>query len=336
MFRPKKVIFEKEALEYPLGREILKECEARKMETSILNSTRIKIEGESIKEKYENAKDILVVGVKKSLKFENCKPSAHYQLPLVTGCMGMCEYCYLNTRLGNQNYIRVYVNTEQILEKAKGYIEERRPEITIFEGAATSDPIPVEGYTKNLEKVITFFGQEEYGRFRFVTKYPFVDSLLKLEHRGHTEIRFSLNTERIIKEYEHRTASAKQRIEALVKVKKAGYNTGVIIAPVFLQEGWEEEYLELLRSLKESLKDLQDDITFEVITHRYTTTAKNRIQEFYPETTLDMKEENRKFKYGQFGYGKYLYKPEEIEKVKQFFEGNIKEIFKQSKILYII
>lgn len=333
MFKPNLVLFENGAIDYEIGQALKERFEEEKIPIEMLKSNRIQVKGESQKDKYENAKRTLVVGVKKSLEFENCKPSAHYQLPLVTGCMGMCEYCYLNTRLGNSNYIRVYVNIEEILQKAKTYIEKRSPEITIFEGAATSDPIPVEGYTHNLEKVITFFGQQELGRFRFVTKYTDVDSLLSLNHNGHTEIRFSLNTNKIIKEYEHRTASMEKRIEALAKVANAGYQVGVLVAPVFLYQGWQEEYTDLLAQLQ---RKLQEKLTFEIITHRYTSTAKNRILEFYPDSTLPMKEEERKFKYGQFGYGKYVYQPEKMEEVKQFFTKQIEEKFKDSKILYII
>lgn len=67
--------------------------------------------------------------------------------------MGRCEYCYLNTQLGDKPFVRVFVNTEEILEQAKKYIDERSPHITIFEGAATSDPIPIEPYTHSLKRL---------------------------------------------------------------------------------------------------------------------------------------------------------------------------------------
>lgn len=339
MFKPQKIVFEKEALTYPLGKEIYDSLvKENKTTIEIIQNNRVTIKAENAKERYEIAKKILVFGVRKSSEFQSCKPSAHYQLPLVSGCMGMCEYCYLNTRLGNSNYIKTYVNTEEILKKAKEYMETRKPDITIFEGAATSDPIPVEGYTGNLAKTISFFGKEELGRFRFVTKYNEVDSLLNLEHNGHTEIRFSLNTDYVIQEYEHRTASSKKRIEALGKVAKAGYPVGVLIAPVFLYDNWKEDYGKLLYRLKSELYQLKekDSLTFEIITHRYTKTAKNRILEFYPNTTLPMEESKREFQYGQFGYGKYLYTKEELQEVKRFFYEQIDHLFPNSKILYVI
>uniref|UniRef100_UPI002FE554B7 spore photoproduct lyase family protein n=1 Tax=Clostridioides difficile TaxID=1496 RepID=UPI002FE554B7 len=116
-----------------------------------------------------------------------------------------------------------------------------------------------------------------------------------------------------------------------------GYQIGFIIAPVFLYEGWKEEYKNLIISIKEALpKDFDKKIIFEVISHRYTTKAKNRILEIYPDTLLPMENEDRKFKYGQFGYGKYVYDKEQLDDMKEFFLKEINGVFKNSLIKYII
>ncbi|ROR27278.1 spore photoproduct lyase [Mobilisporobacter senegalensis] len=340
MFSPKRIIFEKDVLEHDMAKEIYhKFQDERKIEIINLTSNKLKqhIPGEDLSAQYKEGKKTLVIGAKKSLKFQTCKPSAHYQLPLVSGCMGQCQYCYLNTMLGDKPFIKVHANIDEILNQAEKYIEERIPEITIFEGAATSDPVPVEPYTHSLEKAIVFFGENPYGRFRFVTKYNDVDTLLNLEHNGHTEIRFSINTSSIIDEYEHGTASRDKRIEAGIKVAKAGYPIGFLIAPVFIYPDWKEEYHDLLLNLSNKLTDdLKYPVTFEVISHRYTTIAKNRILQVFPETKLPMNEEERKFKYGQFGYGKYVYPKEIIEEIKQFFTKEIERLFSNKEVKYII
>lgn len=340
MFKPKRVIFEKGTLETEAGKNIYEKVNKNsEIEIIKLSSNRVKgnIPGENLHDQYREGKQTLVIGVRKTLKFQTCKPSAHYQLPLVSGCMGQCEYCYLNTQLGDKPFVKVFVNIDDVLNQAKKYIEERKPEITIFEGAATSDPIPVEPYTNSLKKAIEFFGEEELGRFRFVTKYNDVDGLLDVKHRGHTEIRFSLNTQKVIDEYEHHTASANKRIEAAIKVAKSGYKVGFLIAPVFIYENWKEDYHNLLVSIKKSIPtDFNEEIMFEVISHRYTTKAKNRIMEIFPNTTLPMNDDSRKFKFGQFGYGKYVYKKEEIDDIKEFFKKELNDIFERNEIKYII
>lgn len=340
MFVPKRIIFEKDSLDYDTGKEILNKFKD-KDDVEIINVTSNKLKqhipGEDFYAQYREGKKTLVVGAKKSLKFQSCKPSAHYQLPLISGCMGQCEYCYLNTKLGDKPFVKVHVNIDEILAQAKKYIDERLPEITIFEGAATSDPIPVEPYTHSLEKAIVFFGKNQNARFRFVTKYNDVDTLLDLEHNGHTEIRFSINTSSVIDKYEHATASRDLRIEASIKAAKAGYPIGFLVAPVFLYPNWKEEYHDLLLSLSSKLpKDLITPVTFEIISHRYTSTAKNIILQVFPESELPMNDEERKFKYGQFGYGKYVYQKENIDEIKQFFIEEIEKLFENNEVKYVI
>ena len=340
MFIPKRIIIEKDAMEYEMARQILDTFKNNSdIEIIYLDSNKFKqhIPGDDLYSWYRESKKTLVIGAKKSLKFQTCKPSAHYQLPLVSGCMGHCEYCYLNTMLGDRPFIKVNANIEDILLQAQKYIDERLPDVTIFEGAATSDPIPVEPYTHSLENSILFFGKNSNARFRFVTKYNDVESLLNLKHNGNTEIRFSINTQHVIDEYEHFTSSWNKRLEASIKVAEAGYPMGYLIAPVFVYPNWKEEYHSLLLKLRDILPDnLKYPVTFEIISHRYTMTAKNRINQVFPDNKLPMNEEDRKFKYGQFGYGKYVYPKEELDEIKQFFNKEIEELFKNKEVKYII
>ncbi len=342
MFIPKRIIFEKNAQNYPIGSHIYQSFRTRNdIEIIELNNNKIKdtIPGNTPKDFHQEGKNTLVVGIKTGLKFQSCKPSAHYQLPLLSGCIGQCQYCYLNTNLGDKPYMRVNVNVDDILNQADNYIQERLPEITIFEGSATSDPVPVEPYSGLLKIAIEHFSKSPSGRFRFVTKFTDVDTLLDLDHQGHTEIRFTLNTNKVIQDYERRTPSPEKRIEAARKVIAAGYPTGFIIAPVFLYENWKEDYKNLLLQLNDKLPEqLAHPLTFEIISHRYTPKAKQVISELYPENQLPMQEEERSYKFGQFGYGKYVYPKESLEEIKTLFQSEITDIFKnrEVEIKYII
>ena len=340
MFIPKRILFEKNTLNYEIGKNIYDYFKENKnVEIIELSSNKIKenIPGEDIYNFYREGKKTLVVGIKRGMKFQSCKPSAHYQLPLMSGCIGQCQYCYLNTNLGDKPYRRVNVNIEDILAEAQHYIDERLPEETIFEGSATSDPVPTEPYSNSLKKTIEFFSKSVKGRFRFVTKFTDIDTLLNIDHGGNTEIRFTLNTNKVIKDYESGTASLDKRIEACKKVSNAGYPMGFIIAPVFLYDNWKEDYRNLLLDLNKTLpKDILEPITFEVISHRYTSRAKNVILEAFPDTALPMNDEERTYKYGQFGYGKFVYTKEQIGEIKEFFNAEINSIFKNKIIKYII
>lgn len=335
MFCPKRVIFQNAALEYETGKKIMEYFKNKNVELVFSKSGRItQIPGNTAPEMYFQGKNTLVVGIRKPYKFQPCKPSAHYQLPLTSGCMGMCEYCYLNTQMGKRPYTKVYVNIDEILSRVDKYIEERLPDITVFEGAATSDPVPVESYTGNLEKCILHFGKSKSGYFKFVTKFTDVDNLLNLNHNGKTAIRFSINTDKIISKFEHGTPELKDRMNAAAKVLNAGYSVGFIIAPVFLYSNWKTEYGNVIDKIGNNF--CNSPISFEIISHRFTRRAKENILTVYPKTMLPMEEEIRKFKYGQFGYGKYVYRDDELNYMREFFRENIRKYFDKSSIKYII
>lgn len=339
MFIPKKIIFLKDSLNYEIGTMVYDYFKDKKNTEIVIDNKNIiksNFDHMSLESYYKDGKKTLVLGVKKITNFQSCKPSAHYQLPLTSGCFGQCEYCYLQTELAKRPYIKINVNIDEILSKALDYINTRSNQITIFEGSATADVLPLEPYTKILSKTIAFFANIENGRFRFVSKFNDVDNLLYLNHNKHTEARFSINTETVINEYEHKTPSIKKRITAAKKMLKADYPVGFLIAPVFLYDNYQAEYYELLKNLKNDIGDFEEHITFEIISHRFTSNAKKTILSVFPDTKLDMNEAARNYKKGQFGYGKYLYKKEDLINMKLFFSELMNVLFPKSRVLYII
>ncbi|MBA4495162.1 spore photoproduct lyase [Paenactinomyces guangxiensis] len=336
-FIPQLVYFEPKALEYPLGRELYQKFKKMNLEirqTTSHNQIR-DLPGENELQKYRIAKSTLVVGIRKTLKFDTSKPSAEYAIPLATGCMGHCHYCYLQTTLGSKPYIRTYVNLDEIFAQAQKYINERKPDITRFEASCTSDIVGIDHLTHSLKKAIELIGETEYGRLRFTTKFPHVDHLLDAKHNGKTRFRFSVNSKYVIKNFELKTSTLEERIEAAIKVAKAGYPIGFVVAPLYLHENWEKGYLELFQILKREIrKELTEDITFELIQHRFTKPAKRVIQKNYPKTKLEMNEEKRKYKWGRYGIGKYVYETDQAKELQMTIEQYIEQFFPNAVVEY--
>jgi len=336
-FMPELVYFEPDALYYPKGKQIhdwaLQHHLPIRMTTSHNRITNLP--GETDLQKYKIAKRTLVVGVRKTLKFDTSKPSAEYAIPIATGCMGHCHYCYLQTTLGAKPYVRVYVNIEEILQAAQKYIDERVPEITRFEAACTSDPVGLEHITGSLKQLIEYMGEQPYGRLRFVTKYHHVDSLLDARHNKHTRFRFSVNAPYVVRHFEPSTSALEERIEAAGKVARAGYPLGFIIAPIIWHDGWQEGYAGLLKRLADVLPpEAAEDVTFELIQHRFTKTAKRVIEQRYPKTKLEMDETKRKYKWGRWGQGKYVYPDEQAATLREFIARRIHLHFPKAVIEY--
>jgi spore photoproduct lyase len=336
-FQPQLVYVEPRALKYPLGKELYNKFKSMGIEireTTSHNQIR-DLPGEHDLERYRMAKSTLVIGVRKTLKFDSSKPSAEYALPLATGCMGHCHYCYLQTTLGSKPYIRVYVNVDEILAQAKNYIDQRAPEITRFEASCTSDIVGIDHLTGTLKQAIEFFGRTDLGRLRFTTKYHFVDHLLGAKHQGNTRFRFSLNSDWVVKYLEPKTSPIHKRIEAAGKVAQAEYPLGIVLAPLYRHPDWKQGYLNVIKALAHHLpSQAKSTLSFELIQHRFTKTAKKYILQRYPKTKLEMDEQKRAYKWGRYGRGKYVYPKEEAEELKNTITRYIHEYFPEATIEY--
>lgn len=336
-FVPQLVYVEPRALNYPLAQQLLRKfadmgIEIR--ETTSHNQIR-NLPGENDFQKYRIAKSTLVIGVRKTLKFDTSKPSAEYAIPLATGCMGHCHYCYLQTTMGSKPYIRTYVNVDDIFEAAEQYMRERAPDVTRFEASCTSDIAGIDHLTHTLKRAIEYFGESELGRLRFVTKFAHIDHLLHAKHRGRTRFRFSLNDEYVIQYFEPGTSGQEERMEAARKVAEAGYPLGFIIAPIYLHNGWKAGYKKMFEKLEAILPPFaKRDLTFELIQHRFTKPAKRVIEKNYPMTKLELDETKRKWKWGRYGIGKYVYTDPEQEEMKETFGQYIETYFPDATIEY--
>jgi len=282
-------------------------------------------------ELFEKAKNTLVVGVKKTLNFKSCQPSADYRVVTSTSCPAKCEYCYLATNLGSAVYVRVYVNLEEILEAIKKHIKKNDKEITTFEASSSSDPVAVEHITGALKRMVQFFAKREDAKLRVATKFDNVDSLLNLEHNENIKFRFSINSSYVIKTFENFTPSLTLRLQAANKLQKAGYPVGFMIAPIIAHDGWKDAYKEMLdRVVKICFQSIEDDLTFELIMFRFSTRSKNLIEARYPDTELKLDKEKSKHK----GFGKYVYQDEVADELKRFITEQIEIKFPNAKIDY--
>lgn len=121
--------------------------------------------------------------------------------------------------------------------------------------------------------------------------------------------------------------------QAAVKVAEAGYPLGFIVAPIYLHDGWQQGYQDMFEKLSDSLPSFATkDLTFELIQHRFTKPAKRVIQQNYPLTKLELDESKRKWKWGKYGIGKYVYTDDEQEDIKDTLGQYINRFFPDAKL----
>ena len=337
---PDRVIFTPAALEEPWGQKILSRVQSLNLPIEELPRNRLTgLRGETEQETYAIAKRTLaiVTAPPSSFKLSPIPPSADWQFHLAEGCPAHCQYCYLAGSLQGPPVIRAFANLPQTLQNLAAY--ERLDSPTSFEVSCYTDPLGIEHLLGSLAECIRYFGTRENGRLRWVSKFDAVDELLDLSHNGHTRCRFSVNAAPISNRLEGGTAIVNNRIQALRKLALpreqggGGYPVGLVIAPIMAIEDWQEHYTQLFDDLSNAL-DFEVDLTFELISHRFTPGSKDVLQAWYPNSKLEMDESSRVVKRNKFGGVKYVYDGDTMKTMRKFFEQQIHKRFPQAKILY--
>ncbi len=340
LWKPERVVFTPAAIAEAWGRQIRERVAKLGLPVEILPANRLTgLRGETERETYNRAKRTLAIvnAPASSAKLQAIPPSADWQFHLAEGCPAHCQYCYLAGSLSGPPVIRAFANLPQILDNLAHYEKpgagRNEANGTTFEASCYTDPLGIEHLTGSLAETIRWFGTRENAYLRWVSKFDAVDNLLDLPHNGHTRCRASVNAEPIARRLEGGTATVAQRLAGLAKLTQAGYPIGLVLAPIFPADDWETHYARLLDDAQQAV-GFADDITFELITHRFTPGSKDVLLSWYPNTSLDFSEEKRVEKRNKFGGVKYVFPPVVMKKMRAFFEAEIKSRFSQGRILY--
>ena len=334
LWLPKQVLVTPAAYEEDWGQQIIKRVQSFNIPVKKLKQNRITgLRGKNERETYAIAKNTLAIvnAPPSQLKLTPIPPSADWQFHLAQGCPAHCQYCYLAGSLTGVPVVKVYGNLPQILANLSNY--EQKNHDTTYEVSCYTDPLGIEHLTGSLAECIRYFGTRNRAYLRWVSKFDYVDPLLDLPHNGHTRCRISLNADPVSHSLEGGTATTFQRLQALRKLALNGYPIGIVMAPIMMIPDWQQHYAELFKLIAQIL-DLECDLTFELITHRFTPKSKEVLQTWYPNSKLDLETENRTQKRNKFGGVKYVYPKQTMEELKEFIQAKISNNFPQAKILY--
>jgi spore photoproduct lyase len=348
LWMPEQVLFTPAAIEEAWGQQILARAESFNLPIEILSRNRLTgLRGEDERETYQISKRTLAVvtAPPSSLKISPIPPSADWQFHLAEGCPAHCQYCYLAGSLQGPPVIRAFANLPQILQNLPNYRQSGKT--TSFEVSCYTDPLGIEHLTGSLAECIRFFGTQfgshkdfsGEGHLRWVSKFDQVESLLDLPHHGHTRCRMSVNALPVSSQFEGGTAPVAARLQALRQLALprsqggGGYPVGVVIAPIMPIEDWQLHYGELLDKIAAAL-NFDCDLTFELISHRFTPGSKETLLEWYPQTKLEMEESMRVVKRNKFGGLKYVYDSSTMKALRIFFERELSRRFPKAKMLY--
>ncbi len=356
LWMPERVIFTRDSLEHEHGNRILARVEKLGLPVEKLKANAVRgLNLEDVRKTYAASKRTLIVknSPPSYLKLQPIPPSADWQYHLAEGCPAHCQYCYLAGSLSGPPVVKAFANLDEILANLPQYetmertvgrprgfapgvsptAERGREDSTSFEVSCYTDPLGIEHLTGSLAESIKYFGERERGFLRSVSKFDAVDDLLDLPHNGQTRFRASVNAEPVSARLEGGTANVPARLNALRKLALAGYPVGLVIAPIMPMDDWQAHYTKLLDEAAAAL-NVDCDLTFELITHRFTPGSKDVLLQWYPNTSLDLDEAKRDVKRNKFGGEKYVYPRETMKELRGWFAREIEARFPAGKILY--
>lgn len=230
------------------------------------------------------------------------------------GCLFDCSYCYMKRHKAKG--LDVATNIEQILTEINShayFADVSKPNQThekyITYDISCNEDFALHSKYHDWKKIFEFFRDHEKAMATLATK-TIPNEFLEFNPKGKVRIRFSLMPQTLADIVEPNTAPIINRIIAIDRFIKAGYDVHVNFSPVVYYPGWLEDYKELFIWLDKNVKR-KDKVKAEVIflTHnegKHEYNVKNNIP-------------------GE----KYLYRPEIQEtKISEYGGNNIRYEYK--------
>ena len=267
----------------------------------------------------KNKREVLVLGVKKSLTCRPNERSSHFVAPSISnGCTMACSYCYVPRRKGFANPITTFVNIEQICnyisrhagrQGMKFDADKIDPAYWVYDIGENCDCAVDASICDNVKDLVALFRGLPNAKATFATKFVNPE-LLTYDPQKKTRIRFSLMPQNVSKIVDVRTSAISERIAAVNDFMTAGYEVHLNFSPVIYYEGWLSDYSQLFQEIDATLNaESKKQLKCEVIFLTHNTQLHEINMEWHPKgEALLWKPEMQETKYSQTGGKNLRYK----------------------------
>jgi spore photoproduct lyase len=165
----------------------------------------------------------------------------YFVVNYASNCHLECTYCFLQSYLNNPA-LMIFTNLDDLLSEVEARLREAPRRLFRIGTGEISDSLALDDITHYSRRLVPFFGGLSNGILELKTKSDRVANLERLDHRGHTVVSWSINSRRVTREEELKTASFDQRLAAARQCQKWGYRIGFHFDPLIHYEGWEADY----------------------------------------------------------------------------------------------
>ena len=184
------------------------------------------------------------------------------------GCLFNCGYCYMKRH--KPEGLTVAKNIEDVLtaiDHHSWFADVEKPNQThdyfITYDIGCNEDLALHYKYYDFKKIVKFFKEHGKAMGSFATKYVNYE-LLKHSPGYKMRIRFSLMPQKYADLLEPNTSKIIDRIKAIDKFTRKGWDVHINFSPVIVTEGWEAEYAALFQLIDKNVM-LQRGIKSEVI-----------------------------------------------------------------------
>ncbi len=288
-FQPKKIFIEKDVINSPITRQILKKLPDITIEY-INDYSSIKVDGLTTDDVFKKSKEYLALAGKKGelVKQFRCRDgivgNTEYFISHGNNCNLDCDYCFLQCYFDNA-VPTVFINHDKMLGEIKEVLLATSDKKIVFHAGELCDALAFDHLTGLSIKLIPLFSEYPNARLELRTKTTTIENLLNIKAPGNVVVSWTFSPQEIIDAHEHKAPSLEERIRAAEDVQTAGYNVGICLDPIILCDDWFDHYKEMLEIVFERL-DMGKVKFISLGGFRYLPSLTRVIRERNPQSNL--------------------------------------------------
>jgi len=198
--------------------------------------------------------DILEVVDFKGRFLKSCPGTRHYHccgyriLHFGTQCSLDCSYCILQVYL-NQPNLRLFGNLDEMIIELSATVGQNQARLHRIGTGEFTDSLLLDPFTEFSQLLVPYFAATPNAVLELKTKTDFVENLCELDHRGHTIVAWSLNSEEVRRREEPFAATISERLHAARLCSGKGYFLAFHFDPIIDYPGWKSGYARALDRL---------------------------------------------------------------------------------------
>lgn len=237
---------------------------------------------------WQMGKEVLWLTRNKGAFIKKCPGTRDYVccdyqiLHIGTYCTMDCAYCILQGYF-HPPVLQYFLNHDDLINELDCIFANQKT-MRIGTGEFT-DSLIWEGWSELTPQLVQRFAAQDCCVLELKTKTVAIDRLKGLPHNRKTILSWSLNTPRVIREQERRTASLQARLRAAAQCLEWGYPLSFHFDPMVIYPNCHDEYLEVLDLLFNNINP--DAIVWiSMGTFRFMPALQPIIKRRFPDSTI--------------------------------------------------